>query len=81
MNRLPKRLCNPARIITRTFCTSEVLSAKVVTQASYKKTGGHKRTNRIGAGPLYADGEKVKRGQIIWNNSTLNGFSWGCLPG
>ena len=58
-----------------------ILSAKVITTAGYKKVGGPKRTNKIGSGPLYADGEKVKRGQIIWNHSTLNGYSWGCLPG
>ena len=82
MNRLPKRLCNPARIITRSFCTSDVLSAKVVTSATYTSyVGTKKRTNKIGAGPLYGDGEKVTRGQIVWNNSTQRGFSWGCLPG
>ena len=81
MNRLPKRLCNPSRIIARSFCTSDVLSAKVVTTSGYRGSGSTKRTNKIGAGPLYGDGEQVKRGQIVWNNSTKQGFSWGCLPG
>merc|ERR1711970_93323 len=88
MNRLSKRLCNPVLInsginsfINRSLSTSDNLSAKSVTSSAYKRHGSQKKTNKINAGPLYGDGEKVKRGQIIWCQNAIRAYSWGCLPG
>ena len=63
------------------FSRISVRTAKVQTAGAYLVKTGSKRTGNLTAGAFHAEGEKVKRGEIVWNQNNVFNTGWGCIPG
>ena len=56
-------------------------TAKTVSGGAYYRKNRGLRSNLLTKGAFIGDGEPVRRGEVIWNESSRNNMNWSCMPG
>ena len=67
------------------FLLTPARMAKAVAKKAYvqppRRGGTTKRTGRLTEGGYVLEGEKVRKGEIIWNSNRNYAGPWNCCPG